>query len=44
MELEADIYTVFTGWGPKDTADMDFDELHSWHQVAIKRHNASQQG
>ncbi|ANZ52215.1 putative tail protein [Aeromonas phage Ahp2] len=44
MEMEADIFMVFTGWSPKDTAEMSFDDLHHWHQLAIKRHNASQQG
>ncbi|MGL5286165.1 MAG: GpE family phage tail protein [Aeromonas sp.] len=35
---------VFTGWGPAETGVMDLDELYHWHQIALKRHQASQQG
>lgn len=42
MEVEADCFMVFTGWSPRDTADMDLEELCNWHQVAIKRHQESQ--
>ncbi|MGL5215825.1 MAG: GpE family phage tail protein [Aeromonas hydrophila] len=44
MEIEADIFMVFTGWSPANTEGMTFDELMSWHKVAIKRHEATQQG
>ncbi|MGL4755180.1 MAG: GpE family phage tail protein [Aeromonadaceae bacterium] len=45
MEVEADIFTVFTGWDPSSTVNMDFDELDSWHRVAIRRHEeANEQG
>ncbi|AWH14535.1 hypothetical protein [Aeromonas phage 13AhydR10PP] len=44
MEMEADIFLVFTGWSPSNTEGMSFDELHHWHKIAIERHKASQQG
>ncbi|MGL4355664.1 MAG: GpE family phage tail protein [Aeromonas popoffii] len=42
--MEADIYMVFTGWSPKDTGEMELEEIHHWHQTALRRHNESQQG
>ncbi|MGL4506660.1 MAG: GpE family phage tail protein [Aeromonas sobria] len=44
MEIEADVFMVFTGWSPANTEGMTFEELDHWHQIAVKRHNAAQQG
>ncbi len=37
MELEADLYLVFTGWGPSCTASMYLEELLDWHRIAGER-------
>ncbi|NRD34589.1 GpE family phage tail protein [Shewanella sp. ZOR0012] len=37
MELEADLFLTFQGWGPADTAPMYLDELIHWHRIASER-------
>lgn len=37
MQVEADLFLVFTGWGPSDTGVMSLDELMQWHSIALKR-------
>lgn len=37
MELEADLFLTFQGWGPRDTAAMFLDELIHWHKIADER-------
>jgi len=39
MELEADLYLIFTGWDALTTANMSLVELMRWHKIAIERHN-----
>ena len=43
MEMEADIFLVFTGFNASTTASMSLSELIRWHQVALKRHEQAQQ-
>ncbi|WP_106427224.1 GpE family phage tail protein [Enterovibrio norvegicus] len=38
MEVEADLFLVFTGWDALTTAAMSLSELMHWHRIAIKRH------
>ncbi|NAX31990.1 GpE family phage tail protein [Vibrio sp. V37_P2S8PM304] len=38
MEVEADIFLVFTGFNPSATANMSLNELMKWHAIALKRH------
>lgn len=37
MQVEADLYLTFQGWGPHSTENMELDELMRWHQIAIER-------
>ncbi|ELC9583460.1 GpE family phage tail protein [Vibrio parahaemolyticus] len=43
MEVEADLFLVFTGWDAKTTADMSLSELMQWHKIAIERHKKAQE-
>ena len=43
MEVEADIFLVFTGFNAATTAPMSVAELMRWHTIAIKRHNQGQE-
>lgn len=43
MEVEADLFLVFGGWDAKTTESMKPKELMSWHKIAIKRHEKSQE-
>ncbi|UTZ44632.1 GpE family phage tail protein [Vibrio campbellii] len=38
MEVEADLYLIFTGWDALSTASMSLAELMDWHRIAIKRY------
>ncbi|MBE3958894.1 GpE family phage tail protein [Vibrio alginolyticus] len=38
MEVEADLYLIFTGWDALSTANMSLAELMDWHRIAIKRY------
>jgi hypothetical protein len=39
MEVEADLYLVFTGWDASTTENMSIAELMRWHTIAMKRHS-----
>ncbi|MGL5285898.1 MAG: GpE family phage tail protein [Aeromonas sp.] len=41
MEIEADLYLIFTGWDARTTAEMSIEELTQWHEVALRRRNQS---
>jgi hypothetical protein len=43
MEVEADLFLVFTGWDAKTTESMTLGELMRWHSIAIKRHNQAKE-
>ena len=43
MEVEADIYLVFTGFNAATTSPMSLAELMRWHAIAIKRHQQGQE-
>lgn len=43
MEVEADIFLVFTGFNASVTENMCLDELMRWHKIAIERHNKAQE-
>lgn len=43
MEVEADIYLVFTGFNAATTAPMSLTELMQWHSIALKRHEKGQE-
>ncbi|WP_082212389.1 GpE family phage tail protein [Endozoicomonas montiporae] len=43
MEVEADIFIIFTGWNPDNTGNMSIPELMRWHSIALKRHEKAQQ-
>lgn len=43
MEVEADIYLVFTGFNASTTAAMPLGELMGWHRIAIERHEKAQE-
>ena len=38
MEVEADLYLIFTGWDALSTANMSLAELMDWHRIALKRY------
>lgn len=38
MEVEADLFLVFTGFDAKTTEAMTVAELMRWHDIALKRH------
>lgn len=43
MEIEADLFLVFTGWDATTSAGMTLGELMQWHKIAIERHNKAQE-
>ncbi|TKF76655.1 MULTISPECIES: GpE family phage tail protein [Vibrio] len=43
MEVEADIFLVFTGFNASTTAVMPLGELMDWHRIAIERHEKAQE-
>ncbi|WP_081302351.1 GpE family phage tail protein [Aliivibrio fischeri] len=43
MEVEADIFLVFTGFNVSSTTSMSLTELMRWHNIAIQRHEKAQE-
>lgn len=43
MEVEADIFLVFTGFNASVTATMSLSELMGWHKIAWQRHQKAQE-
>jgi hypothetical protein len=42
MEIEADLFLVFTGWDALTTEKMPLDQLMRWHEIALDRHKKAQ--
>ncbi|MCG6410510.1 hypothetical protein [Vibrio fluvialis] len=43
MEVEADLFLVFTGFNASTTAVMSLGELMGWHRIAIERNQKAQE-
>ncbi|WP_239974271.1 GpE family phage tail protein [Photobacterium damselae] len=43
MEIEADLYLIFTGWDALSTAEMTLSELMGWHRIAFKRYEKARE-
>ncbi|EIU5460388.1 TPA: GpE family phage tail protein [Pseudomonas aeruginosa] len=44
MEVEADLFLVFTGWDALTTERMKLDELMRWHAIALARYEQGKAG
>lgn len=45
MEVEADLFLIFTGWDARTTESMPLAELMRWHAIALdRRERANEQG